>query len=129
MDEPAIQRVLLAAERVPSGRLATYGDLGWAAGVGPRQVGTIMRERGGEVAWWRIVSAAGVLPPHLAGRAAAHWDEEGIPHAEGRLLLRACRVDRTQLREDDARASRAYEEPAQRGRVGRRHLTPVQATA
>lgn len=106
MDEFAIQRVLLAADLVPPGRVATYGDLGRAAGVGPRQVGAIMRERGGEVAWWRIVSDSGTLPPHLIGQAAARWDDEGIPHADGRVRLRLCRVDRTELAVAYAEASR-----------------------
>ncbi len=94
MDEFAVQRVLLAVDEVPAGRAATYGDIGRIAGVGPRQVGAIMRERGHEVAWWRIVSAAGGLPDHLLDRAVPLWDAEGLPHADGRLVLTRCRVVR-----------------------------------
>ena len=93
MDEFAAERVLLAADLVPPGRVASYGDLGRLAGVGPRQVGAIMRERGSEVAWWRIVSASGVLPAPLAARAAEHWDAEGITHDAGRVRMRRHRVD------------------------------------
>lgn len=87
MDEFAVHRVLLAVDAVPPGRVATYGDIGRAAGVSPRQVGAIMREHGHEAAWWRIVNAAGDLPPHLHAEAATHWDAEGIAHADGRVDL------------------------------------------
>lgn len=93
MDEFSVERVLLAASLVPAGRVASYGDLGRLAGVGPRQVGAIMRERGSEVAWWRIVSASGELPGQLIERAVEHWDAEGIVHADRRVRMRASRVD------------------------------------
>ena len=41
-----VERVLLAVAQVPPGRVASYGDIGALAGVGPRQVGAIMREAG-----------------------------------------------------------------------------------
>jgi methylated-DNA-protein-cysteine methyltransferase related protein len=97
MDEFAAERVLLAADLVPRGRVASYGDLGRLAGVGPRQVGAIMAERGSEVSWWRIVSASGVLPAPLAARAAEHWDAEGITHVDGRVQMRRHRVDAAEL--------------------------------
>jgi len=97
VDDFAVELVLLAADLVPPGRVASYGDLGRLAGVGPRQVGAIMRERGSEVAWWRIVNASGVLPAPLAARAAEHWDAEAIAHADGRVPMRRHRVDAAQL--------------------------------
>ena len=93
MDEFSVERVLLATSLVPAGRVASYGDLGRLAGVGPRQVGAIMREHGSEVAWWRVVNASGELPGHLMERAVEHWDAEGIVHADGRVRMRASRVD------------------------------------
>lgn len=104
MDEFAVQRVLLAVDQVPPGRVASYGDIGAVAGVGPRQVGAIMREHGHEVAWWRIVSAAGGLPAPLRAKASAHWDAEGILHADGRVDLQGCHVDRAALALAYARA-------------------------
>lgn len=103
MDEFAVERVLLAASLVPCGRVATYGDLGRAAGVGPRQVGAIMREHGSEVAWWRVVSASGELPSHLIAQAQALWDAEGIVHDDGRVRVRTCRVASDWFREPDER--------------------------
>ena len=94
MDEFAVQRVLTAVDDVPAGRVASYGDIGRVAGVGPRQVGAILRDRGHEVAWWRVVSAAGELPPHLRAEATVHWDAEGIGHADGRVDVRRHRLRR-----------------------------------
>nr|NLI50818.1 cysteine methyltransferase [Propionibacterium sp.] len=104
MDEFAVQRVLLAVDQVPPGWVASYGDIGAVVGVGPRQVGAILREHGDQVAWWRVVSAAGTLPAPLAGRAAAHWDAEGVAHADGRVDLSGHRVDRVALAAAYARA-------------------------
>lgn len=71
-------RVLAAADRVPPGAVASYGDIGAAVGVPARQVGRIMARHGWEVAWWRITDRQGRLPAHLLGEAIAHWREEGI---------------------------------------------------
>ena len=38
MDEYAVDRVLLAVEQIPRGRVAAYGDVGRIAGTGPRHV-------------------------------------------------------------------------------------------
>lgn len=91
----AVERVLLAVEQIPAGRVAAYSDVGRLAGVGPRQVGAIMREHGSEVPWWRVVNVAGELPAALVERAAPFWADEGIPLREdGRgCRIRMCRVD------------------------------------
>ena len=73
-------RVLSAAERVPPGRVATYGDLARLLGEGgPRQVGRVMALYGGAVPWWRVVGAAGRLLPGREGDALAHYRAEGTP--------------------------------------------------
>ncbi len=97
MDAFWVERVLLAVDQIPAGRVSTYGDLARLAGTGPRQVGAIMAASGGEVAWWRVVNASGALPPHLVAEAFAHWDAEGIAHRDGRVRLRAHRVDAAAL--------------------------------
>ena len=73
-----VGRVLAEVERIPPGSVASYGDVGRAAGVGARHVGRIMARHGHEVAWWRVTSRDGLLPPHLLPDAVAHWEEEGI---------------------------------------------------
>lgn len=75
--EELIDRVLLAADLVPRGRVASYGDLAELVGTTARMVGRIMARHGHDVCWWRIVNASGHLPSALIGRAAPHWAEEG----------------------------------------------------
>ncbi len=73
-----VERVLDAVARIPRGRVASYGDVGRAVGVTPRQVGWIMARHGSGVPWWRVTSRDGLLPPHLLPDAAARWADEGI---------------------------------------------------
>lgn len=84
-------RVLEVVELIAPGHVASYGDVGRAAGVGARHVGRVMARHGHEVAWWRVTSRDGLLPPHLLPDAAAHWEEEGIalrPDGRGCLIAR-----------------------------------------
>ncbi|QGU03494.1 NADP-dependent alcohol dehydrogenase C 2 [Corynebacterium comes] len=76
-------------DRVPAGRVASYGDIAVLAGTGPRQVGRIMAGYGHLTCWWRVVRADGTSA--VADRAAAYWDEEGIPYRDGRVSMRTCR--------------------------------------
>lgn len=78
MDDFLVERVLLAVERVPPGRVVAYGDIARLVGTSPRRVGTIMRLYGGDVTWWRVVGAAGDPGGNLIERARPHWDAEGI---------------------------------------------------
>ncbi|MBF0686776.1 MAG: MGMT family protein [Cellulomonas sp.] len=75
--------------RIPAGRVMTYGliaevlvDRAAAVGRpprgGPRQVGRAMAH-GGDVPWWRVVTAAGRPPACHEGRALAHLRAEGTP--------------------------------------------------
>ena len=78
MDEVIAERVLRAVDLVPPGRVVSYGDLAELVGGTPRQVGAVMRLRGGGVPWWRVVSSYGDLPPHLRDEARPLWLQEGI---------------------------------------------------
>ncbi len=73
-----MERVLRAVEQVPRGRVVSYGDVATLVGIGPRQVGSIMKAYGGNVTWWRVTNAAGDLPKPLLARARDTWAEEGI---------------------------------------------------
>jgi len=93
----AVARVMLAASLVPPGRVASYGDMGALTGVGPRQVGAIMREHGASAPWWRVVGHDGVLVP--LEKARPRWAEEGIvvrPDGRG-CRMRAFRADLAEL--------------------------------
>lgn len=60
------ERVLAAVRRIPSGRVATYGQIAALAGQPqrPRQVGMILKglPEGTELPWHRVVNARGYVP-------------------------------------------------------------------
>jgi alkylated DNA nucleotide flippase Atl1 len=77
------ERVLDVAERIPPGRVMTYGDIAeWLGEGGPRQVGRVMALYGGPVPWWRVVRADGVLLPGNELRALERYRTEGTPLRE-----------------------------------------------
>ncbi|MET7848942.1 MGMT family protein [Streptomyces avermitilis] len=77
------ERVLDVAERIPPGRVMTYGDVAeWLEEGGPRQVGRVMALYGGAVPWWRVIRADGVLLPGHELRALGHYRAEGTPLKE-----------------------------------------------
>ena len=71
-----VDRVLLAADLVPSGRVVNYGDIAALVGTSPRRVGQIMARYGHETNWWRVTSHAGDLV--VLDAALEHWHSEGI---------------------------------------------------
>jgi alkylated DNA nucleotide flippase Atl1 len=77
--EDYVEAVLACVERIPRGRVTTYGAIADAVGrYGPRRVGNVMATHGGPVPWWRVVRADGSLPPsHDDARQA--YLEEGTP--------------------------------------------------
>ena len=83
MNEDYVEAVLRIVERIPRGRVTTYGAIADALfdeyGGGPRQVGTVMAGHGGPVPWWRVVRANGSLPPSHQGEARQCYLEEGTP--------------------------------------------------
>jgi len=96
VDALVVEHVLRAVECVPPGRVTTYGAIAALVGGTARQVGSVMRFYGNDVAWWRVVNAAGELPPELLARARPRWDEEGISLAESG---RGCRLGRHRVEE------------------------------
>lgn len=77
--EEYAEQVLQVVERVPRGRVTTYGAIADVVGGGPRQVGSVMSRHGGPVPWWRVVRADGSLPPSHEGEARQRYLEEGTP--------------------------------------------------
>lgn len=95
---PYADRVLGIVERIPPGRVLTYGDVAEMAGEGgPRQVGRVLATWGGAVPWWRVVRADGTPVPALAERAYELLGGEGTPLWEGgttpRVDMAAARWD------------------------------------
>ena len=97
------ERVLEVAERIPPGRVMTYGDVAeWLGEGGPRQVGRVMALYGAVAPWWRVVRSDGVLLPGHELEALGRYRQEGTPlrgasrAAEGhipRLDMRRARWD------------------------------------
>ncbi|WP_407675341.1 MGMT family protein [Peterkaempfera griseoplana] len=104
---PFAERVLDLTERIPPGRVMTYGDVAeFLEHGGPRQVGRVMALYGGAVPWWRVVRADGALLPGHEQRALAHYREEGTPlrHSRGRGPARGSSAAEDLPRVDMARA-------------------------
>ena len=90
--------VLDVVDRIPPGKVMTYGDVAEYLGRGgPRQVGQAMARWGGAVAWWRVVKSDGSPPPGYEDHAVRQYREEGTPlRPDGRRVdLRRARWDGT----------------------------------
>jgi len=91
--EEYVERVLACVERIPPGRVTTYGAIAEAVGAelgggGPRQVGSVMARYGGPVPWWRVVRADGTLPDSHRDEARQAYLEESTPlKPSGRIDL------------------------------------------
>lgn len=95
MDDYA-ELVLEVVERIPPGRVMSYGDVAEYLGHGgPRQVGRVMAIGAAGVPWWRVIRADGSPPPGHLVRALAHYRAEGTPmRPDGaRVDMRAARWD------------------------------------
>ncbi len=85
--EEYVEAVLAVVERIPPGRVTTYGTVAASVGRGgPRQVGQVMARYGAGVPWWRVVRADGRPARGLEEEALARLRAEGTP-------LRGDRVD------------------------------------
>lgn len=79
-------RKLLAA--VPPGRVTTYGDLAAAAGLSsPRIVGRILAEDSADLAWHRVVNAAGRAAPHKVSEQLRRLRAEDVPIRDDHVVL------------------------------------------
>lgn len=77
---PYAERVLELVERIPPGRVLTYGDVAEELGEGgPRGAGAVLARWGGAVPWWRVVNADGAPAPGHAQRALALLRAEATP--------------------------------------------------
>jgi alkylated DNA nucleotide flippase Atl1 len=79
-----VEEVLALVERIPAGRVMSYGAIADALAEGSgrnsaRQVGTIMARHGGGVPWHRVVTSAGRLPPGHEQEARQLLLADGVP--------------------------------------------------
>lgn len=92
-------RILLAADLVPAGRVVSYGDIAELVGTTARLVGRVMAVHGHDVCWWRVVSSTGGLPAGLRDVARPHWLQEGTALRRGGqgCAMAAARADLGEL--------------------------------
>jgi alkylated DNA nucleotide flippase Atl1 len=92
--EEYVEAVLALVERIPPGRVMSYGAIAdyladRSGRASARLVGSIMARHGGPVPWYRVVNSAGRLPPGHEARARARLAAEGAPFRGEKVDLRA----------------------------------------
>ena len=88
------ERVLEVVERIPPGRVMSYGDIAeYLGSSAPRAVGQVMFRFGAEVPWHRVLRSDGTPAPQLRDRQLALLAAEGVPLRRGRVDMRAARWD------------------------------------
>ena len=70
---------------IPAGCVASYGEIGRAVGIGPRQAGRMVAALDDDVPWWRVVYADGTPATCHGGEARALLEAEGVPFRNGRI--------------------------------------------
>ena len=94
-DEPDrggfVHRVLAVVAATRAGEVMTYGEVAAEAGAprAARAVGRVLAEHGGQVPWWRVVTASGRLVPGLEAEHAAQLRSEGVSCERGRVASSA----------------------------------------
>ena len=91
---PYARAVLDVVDRIPPGKVMTYGDVAELMGRGsPRTVGTVLSDHGREVPWQRVVQASGRPAEPYLREALALLVAEGCPVTGERVDLAAARWD------------------------------------
>jgi alkylated DNA nucleotide flippase Atl1 len=85
--------VLDAVERIPAGRVMSYGDVADYVGRGTaRMVGHVLADHGHEVPWHRVLRADGTAAPRIRERQLALLRAEGVPIRRDRVDMPAARM-------------------------------------
>ncbi len=83
------EAVFDVVERIPAGRVSTYGAIGRLVGVGPRRVARALSQGGGAVPWHRVVRADGTAAEAVRVEQLGLLAAEGVPAPNGRVDLAA----------------------------------------
>jgi alkylated DNA nucleotide flippase Atl1 len=82
------EQVLDLVERIPPGRVMSYGMIAEALGLpSPRMVGAVLARDGGGVPWHRVVNSTGRLPPGKENPARACLEAEGVPFRGAHVVM------------------------------------------
>lgn len=74
------EQVLAVVEKIPPGRVMSYGDVAEYLGAGgPRQVGQVMSRGGDGWPWWRVVRADGSPVRGHEAQCLARLQTEATP--------------------------------------------------
>ena len=84
------EAVFDVVDRIPPGRVSTYGAVGRLVGVGPRRVARALSSGGGAVPWHRVVRADGSLAK--GARQRALLEAEAVPFRGERVDVRVARM-------------------------------------
>ncbi|MBA0045506.1 MGMT family protein [Mycobacterium sp. NPDC050853] len=92
VSEEQVELVRSLVASIPTGRVATYGDIADAAGLSSaRIVGWIMRTDSADLPWHRVIGASGRPAPHILTRQLELLRAEGVLATDGRIALREVR--------------------------------------
>ena len=96
--EEYVELVLQCVEKVPRGKVTTYGAIAEVVGAvlgggGPRLVGSTMASHGGSVPWWRVIRASGVPADEVGDEQLHNLRSDGVRVTNGRVNLRDVRWD------------------------------------
>lgn len=98
-DGKFFEKVYAVVERIPCGKVVSYGQIAWMLGSprAARQVGWAMRRCPDKLPWQRVVMADGtVTSGEYAEIRRALLEAEGVPFlANGRVDMAACQWDGT----------------------------------
>ena len=93
MDMELAHRMLDVVAQIPSGRVATYGDVAARAGsASPRLAGFVLSQLADEdTPWHRVLRANGTPAAHLAVEQIRRLRAENIEVVDGRVDLKKFR--------------------------------------
>ena len=83
------EAVFDAVERIPPGRVSSYGAIGRIVGVGPRRVARALSSGGGAVPWYRVLRADGTAAEPVRVHQLRLLAGEGVPIRHGRVDMSA----------------------------------------
>ena len=91
---PYAARVLDIVERIPRGKVMSYGDVAEYVGSGTgRTVGAVMSRHGHEVHWHRVVQSTGGPNPASPEEALRRLRADGTPMRGDKVNMRLARWD------------------------------------
>ena len=90
----AAEAILACVERIPPGRVMTYGDVAeYVRSRAPRMVGRVLAAEGGSVPWHRVLRADGSCADHLYPEQRQRLIAEGVLFTGDRIDMRRYRWD------------------------------------